>query len=61
MSAKVGIVERKEAVIARRGHDKSVSVAIDAAVEDAVLSKRTFVATTLETPFCSNQSTLNNT
>jgi hypothetical protein len=56
MTAKVGIVEREETVIARQGHGKHVSEVGDteATVEYAVLSMREFVA-----HFRSNQSTRN--
>jgi hypothetical protein len=49
MTAKVGIVEREEAIIATQRHDKHVSKAadIDATAEYAVLSLREFVATAL--------------
>jgi hypothetical protein len=49
MTAKVGIVEREEAVISRQGHDKHVSEEADtvATTEYAVLSMREFVATAL--------------
>jgi hypothetical protein len=44
MTAKVGIVEKEEAIIARQGHDKHVSGASDIY---AVLSMRAFMATAL--------------
>jgi hypothetical protein len=61
MTAKVGIVEKVEAIIARQGHDKHVSGAsdIDATIEYAVLSMRESMSTALKIRFPSNQSTSN--
>jgi hypothetical protein len=49
MTAKVGIVEREETVIARQGHDKDVSEAAntDTTIEYAGLSMQEIVATAL--------------
>jgi hypothetical protein len=46
MTAKVGIVEREEAVIAMQWNNKHFSAAIDTGTKmaNAVLSMRTFVA-----------------
>jgi hypothetical protein len=41
MTAKIGIVENEEAIVARQGHDRHVFEAadVDATIENAVLSK----------------------
>jgi hypothetical protein len=62
MTAKAGIVEEAEMIIARQQYGKHVSAAVDtnATIEDAVFTMRPFVVTVRQTRFCSNESRRNN-